>query len=93
MPFNVTTVQPTPNPNALKFVLDGHITTERLSFAHSDPAQGHPVASRLFEIKGVESLLMLGDFVTVVKSPDVKWSSITGKVKRVLAASSPEDPQ
>jgi NFU1 iron-sulfur cluster scaffold homolog, mitochondrial len=90
MPLTVTEVQPTPNPNALKFVLDRHITQERLSFVDSQGAKDHPLATRLFEIGGVKSLLLLGDFVTVVKSPAVKWGSITAKVKKVLAASSPE---
>ena len=92
MSFTVREVQPTPNPNALKFVLDGQITQERLSFAHPPP-HDHPLASRLFEIAGVESLLILGDFVTVVKNPGVKWSSITAKVKKVLAASLPDLPR
>jgi hypothetical protein len=86
MPFSVLQVQPTPNPNALKFVLDGHVTENRLSFAHPAAAGDHPLASKLFAIDGVVSLLLLDDFVTVSKAPAAKWGSITAKVKRVLAA-------
>jgi hypothetical protein len=84
--FTVREVQPTPNPNAMKFVLDGSISDQPASFFDSRAAQGHPVASHLFAIPGVSSLLLLGDFVTVNKSPDAKWSDITAKVKRALAS-------
>ncbi len=90
MPFTVVEVQPTPNPNAVKFVLDRHITEERLSFTDPASAAGHELATRLFHIGGVTNLLMLADFVTVTKSPDAKWTHITAEVKRVLAAKATE---
>jgi hypothetical protein len=86
MPYTVKEVQPTPNPNAVKFVLDRSVAEERRSFVDAASAADHPLAARLFQIDGVASVLLLGDFVTIVKSPAVKWASITGKVKKVLAA-------
>jgi hypothetical protein len=86
MPFIVRQVQPTPNPNAIKFVVDRQITADRLSFLDSATAQGHSLASRLFAIDGVASLLLLDDFVTVSKDPKAKWGNITAKVKKVLAS-------
>jgi Scaffold protein Nfu/NifU N terminal len=86
VPFKVREVQPTPNPNAMKLILDRVIADSPMSFL--DPAAGteHPIASRLFAIKGVTALLLLGDFVTVTKAPEAKWAEITGKVRRALAA-------
>jgi NFU1 iron-sulfur cluster scaffold homolog, mitochondrial len=86
LPFTVREVQPTPNPNAAKFLLDRPISESPTSFFNALSAQGHPVASRLFAIAGVSSILLLGDFVTVNKNPDAKWSEITSKVKRVLSS-------
>jgi len=85
MGFRVNDVQSTPNPNAAKFVLDRAISDQPASFFNAEAARNHALASRLFEIAGVTSLLLLGDFVTVNKQADVKWSTITPKVKRVLA--------
>ena len=85
MGFEVKEVQATPNPNALKFVLDRVISQQPTSFFKAEAAAAHPVAARLFEIPGVTSLLLLGDFVTVNKQPQAKWSQITKKVKRVLS--------
>ena len=51
-----------------------------------DPnAQIHDLQRQLFEIRGVNSLLLLGDFITVNKKPEIKWSQITARVEKVLA--------
>jgi len=83
--FVVKEVQPTPNPNAVKFILDRQIAERPISFLKAAPAAEHPIASRLFGISGVSSVLMLGDFVTINKSPDTRWVDITPKVKQILA--------
>ncbi len=86
MPFKVRHLQPTPNPNALKFVLDRHITEDRLSFTSAAAARYHPLAARIFEIPGVTGLLLLNDFITLNKCPTAKWANITAKVKKVLSS-------
>jgi len=85
MAFQVVEVQPTPNPNALKFLLDLSISEQPTSFFSAGAAEGHPIASRLFAIQGVSSLLLLGDFVTVNKSPGANWAEIKARVQRVLS--------
>ena len=84
MPYKVLEIQSTPNPNAMKFVLDQVIATQPASFYSALVAQHHPIASALFAIPGVSSLLLLNDFVTVNRQPDVKWQSISPKVRNVL---------
>ena len=85
MAFRVEQVQPTPNPNAAKFILDRPISEHPTSFFSAESAEGHTIARRLFAIPGVSSLLLLGDFVTINKSPKAKWADITAKAKKVLA--------
>ena len=86
MPYSVVEVQPTPNPNALKFLLDRQIAQAPTSFFSAEAAADHPVASRLFAIPGVGSVLLLGDFVTVNKAADATWPPIKERVRQVLAA-------
>ena len=85
MPYEVLEVQPTPNPNALKFLLDRQIAEHPTSFFNADAAADHAVARRLFAVPGVSSLLLLGDFVTVNKSSEASWADIKAQVRRVLS--------
>lgn len=87
MGLKVIAVEPTPNPNALKFVVDGTIAARPASFFGTKAAEGHPVASKLFQVTGVSSVLLLNDFVTVNKSPEASWGPIRTKVKRILSES------
>lgn len=82
--MKIIRVEETPNPNARKFVLDGSITEQPLSFFNAGAAKGYKLAEQLFGIAGVSSLLFLGDFVTVNKSPKTKWADITSSVRQVL---------
>lgn len=84
MAFAVKEIQPTPNPNAAKFVLDREIANPPISFFNAEAATDHPLAKKLFAIPGVTSVLLLGDFVTINKRPDADWKSITPGIRRVL---------
>jgi hypothetical protein len=78
-------VQPTPNPNAMKFMLDRPISEGSVSFLKAEQAEDHPIAKALFAIPGVASLLLLGDFLTVNKDPKASWPQVKRKVQQVLA--------
>jgi NFU1 iron-sulfur cluster scaffold homolog, mitochondrial len=84
MGYQVKEIQPTPNPNAAKFVLDRAISDTPISFLNPQQGTDHPVAGQLFSIQGVTSVLILGDFVTINKDQAVKWSDITQKVQEIL---------
>ena len=86
MGLKVLEVQPTPNPNAMKFVLDGEVSPRPASFFDAGAAAEHSLAARLFEIEGVTGLLLLGDFVTINKSPAARWDDIKRQAKAVLKA-------
>ncbi len=84
MAFRVLEIQPTPNPNAAKFILDRPVSEQPTSFLNVASAAGHPLGSRLFAVPGVTSVLLLGDFVTVNKSPGAKWDDVVAGVQAVL---------
>ena len=87
MGYSVKEIQPTPNPNAAKFILDGEISDRPISFLSPEQGRDHPIACQLFAINGVSSILMLGDFVTINKRSDVKWPEITEKIREILEKS------
>jgi hypothetical protein len=84
--YVVKEIQPTPNPNAMKYVLDRTISTDPASFYSAEQAKAHPVASKLMAIQGVSNVMLLSDFVTVGKQPQARWSDINGAVRKILAA-------
>ncbi|HEX8522166.1 MAG TPA: NifU N-terminal domain-containing protein [Tepidisphaeraceae bacterium] len=86
MSLRVREVQPTPNPNAMKFVLDQVVSDGTISFLQAEQARSHPLAHELFRIEGVSGLMLLGDFITVTKKPDSDWKAITVRVKNVLGS-------
>ena len=86
VPFAIQEVLPTPNPNALKFVLDHAVSQQPMSFLTPAAAVNHPLAQKLFDIAGVTSVLLLGDFVTINKSSDARWPDIKRNVQQVLSS-------
>ena len=48
MGFTVVEIQPTPNPNAAKLVLDGSVSQQPMSFFNAGAAKGFPLAEALF---------------------------------------------
>lgn len=84
MGFRVIEIQPTPNPNALKFVLDRPVSQQPVSYFNAAAATSDQLASNLFAIQGVNSLLLLGDFITINKSPDARWDDIKKQATKVL---------
>lgn len=85
MGFSVREFQPTPNPNALKCVLNAPLPDPTRSFRAASEATGHPLAEALFAIPGVTGVLLFGAWITVNKSPEADWKSVRAGVQRVLA--------
>ena len=77
-------VQPTPNPNAMKFVLDRPVFARAHSFPNAQAAAGHSPAEQIFALQGVYNVFMVQDFVTVNKLPDVAWEPLAAAVQAIL---------
>lgn len=69
-------VEPTPNPNSLKFIVGRKIARGQHEFAKPEDAKNSPLAQKLFEIEGVEGCFIGTDFVSVRKTAEAEWSRI-----------------
>ena len=85
MPWKVIETAATPNPNAMKYVLDRPISDKPISFFSPAAGKEHPLAGPLLAIQGVTSILMVNDFVTINRDPSAAWKTITPAVKKVLS--------
>lgn len=86
MPELNVSVQGTPNPNAAKFTVDRTLVEggAAVSYFDAETASGDALASRLFAIDGVESILIAEDFVTVTKSESAVWEDLVPNIENAI---------
>lgn len=73
----VKDVDLTPNPQALKFILNEKILKkETRSFKNKEEAEKDPLAKGVFELEGVVSVFYMDRFVTIEKEANVSWGKI-----------------
>jgi Fe-S cluster biogenesis protein NfuA len=75
--LQVQDVDLTPNPQALKFILNEKLLQlETRNFAKKEEAQSDPLAKGIFDIDGVVSVFYMDRFVTIEKDPKASWGQI-----------------
>jgi len=73
----VEDVDLTPNPHALKFILNQKLLNyETRQYADKESVQDDPFASGIFKLDGVVSVFYMDKFVTIEKSPEANWGQI-----------------
>ena len=76
------TVESTPNPNAMKFTVGVSVGGPGTYVRGAQPDE--PFLGELVEIDGVSSVFFTADFVTITKSPEGSWGSITPEATAIL---------
>ena len=74
----------TPNPNAMKFVVDRKVIASGSVTWNSAAAATTDWGKRILGLKGVVAVFALNDFVTVTKVPSSDWNDITDGVRAAL---------
>jgi NFU1 iron-sulfur cluster scaffold homolog, mitochondrial len=75
--LNVEDVDLTPNPHALKFILNEKLLNfERRHFGNKEEAANDPLASGVFQIPGVVSVFYSDKFITIEKSKEANWGQL-----------------
>jgi hypothetical protein len=82
--MKVVQFEATPNPNAVKCLLDGTASDGPRSYFNAAAAEADPLARALFALPGVTNVLILGGFITVSKHPEAAWSTLKPAVRRVI---------
>ena len=85
--MKVISVQPTPNPYAFKFVVDGRIVPNGVkNYTKPTEAAGDPLGEKLFAIPDVDTVFFCDDFVTVSMLARADWRAVHDEVVKALAA-------
>ena len=75
-------VQPTPNPNALKFILDVDVKKDgKTSFKNPNQAKNVPLAAALFDLRGVDQIHFFQNVITVSKFTFEPWDTLEPAIK------------
>ena len=90
--MKVSSIQPTPNPNAFKFLTDQPLTRsgQTLSYSKPEEARTDVLAQGMFAVPGVETLFFHDNFVTVSMTPQADWRAVAEQITRLIESHEPE---
>lgn len=78
-------IQSTPNPNALKFVVNMPLKTEgNASFKNAEDAKEVPLAEALFSVANVVEIYLFDNYVTVTQDGNADWDDIEEQVRQII---------
>jgi Fe-S cluster biogenesis protein NfuA len=73
----IAEIEPTPNPNAMKFILREPLTWGiTRSYDNMEGAKDDPLASKLFEIEHVTNVFYVDHWVTVTQDGQADWQEL-----------------
>jgi Fe-S cluster biogenesis protein NfuA len=85
----ISEIEPTPNPNAMKFILKEPLTWGiSRSYENAEQAKDDPLASKLFDLEHVTSVFYVDHWITVTQDGRADWQELM----RELAAPIREAP-
>ena len=83
-------IQSTPNPNALKFVLNVPVKTEgKVIYKNVDQCKDNPLAAAIFTVSNVAEVYMFDNYITVTQDGTVDWDVIEDQIKRIVLEYAP----
>ncbi len=91
--MKIKEIEPTPNPNAMKFVVDERITTGFMthSFEDAEAAANVPLARDIFAIDHVISVYFADRWITVTQDGQADWAELLREVAEPIREASKED--
>jgi len=77
----IAEIEPTPNPNAMKFVLREPLTWGlSRSYASAEEAKSDPLAAALFGIGHVSNVFYVDHWITVTQDGGADWKELTRRL-------------
>lgn len=91
--MKIKEIEYTPNPNAVKFILDEALTSFGIAgeFHTKEQAEHVPLAKRLFEVDHVISVYYTDRWLTVTQDGDASWHDLLRAVAVPIREATRED--
>ena len=78
-------IQPTPNPNALKFILNTSVkNTGNSTYKSPSECGENNLALELFKVRGIDQLHFFENVIAITKFSYEDWESVEANVQKVL---------
>ncbi len=78
-------IQSTPNPNALKFVLNLPVKTEgKATYKGAGECEHNPLARAIFTVAGVTEVYFFDNYITVTQDGNADWEEIEDQIKKII---------
>jgi Fe-S cluster biogenesis protein NfuA len=83
--MTITSILPTPNPNALKFVADRILKAEGNSnYIVPSQCSHNSLALEIFKLRGVDQIHIFQNTITITKFSYIPWEDLRQKIQDVL---------
>ena len=70
-------IEETPNPDTLKFIPENELELDKsFLFKKKDDFNENPFIKKLFDLAGVETVLVDKEFISVTKNKNTSWDSL-----------------
>ncbi len=77
--------QPTPNPNAVKFILNVDVISKgRVSYSNAEECYNNPFAASLFNIECITLVHFFENVITITQNGDMYWEELEDAVIAIL---------
>ncbi len=78
-------IQSTPNPNALKFVLNIPIKTEgKVTYRSVQECEHNPLAQKLFGIPNIKEVYFFDNYITVTQDGNGDWDVLEEETNKII---------
>src|ERR1044071_1158575 len=81
----IADIEPTPNPNAMKFILKEPLTWGiTRSYDNAAQAQNDPLAVQLFDVEHVTNVFYVDHWITVTQDGKADWQALLRELAKPI---------
>jgi len=78
-------IQGTPNPNALKFVVNVPVKTEgNVTYKRPEECTDNPLAKAIFDIGHIAEVYFFDNYITVTQDGTADWDELEEKIQKTI---------
>jgi len=78
-------IQSTPNPNALKFVVNVPVKSEgNYTYKSAAECENNPLARAIFAVKNIAEVYFFDNYITVTQTGSGDWDALEEEIKKII---------